>query len=76
MFLFYFFRLGWTIPIVPELDDLTVGKHYYCKIIQISVVDPHWFWFQSGSGSSIFVNADPAPDPGIKNSNLLLPRPL
>lgn len=24
--------LGWTIPIVPELDDLTVGKSYYYNL--------------------------------------------
>lgn len=21
--------LGWTIPVLPELDDLTVGQFYY-----------------------------------------------
>lgn len=23
--------LGWTLPIVPELDDLTVGKKWTCN---------------------------------------------
>ena len=33
---------GWTIPVVPELDDLTVGKHHV--VDEISAFLHHCDW--------------------------------
>lgn len=34
--------IGWTLPVLPELDDLTVGT--LCFIF-IGIVDRHLLWF-------------------------------
>lgn len=35
--------LGWSLPVLPELDDLTVGRYLLCVYVSTYMYYPHVF---------------------------------